>query len=176
MPTIDYIKPKTKRRSGAKLKALKFIVAHDTGNPNSTARNNVDYYKNSCNEMSASAHVFIDDKETIECIPLNEKAWHVRYDVKTDNAMFGFDANDYAIGVELCYFPKDIARSTKAYNTYVKYIADLLKANNLDPRIHVVGHYTLDPARKTDPVNAFKFIKKTWGNFIDDLTKEFSKK
>lgn len=167
----DYLPVKTKRRSGRKILGVKFIVAHDTGNPNSTAQGNVNYYKQSANDMSASAHVFIDDKDAIECIPLSERAWHVLYDVKTDNAMFGHDANDFAIGVELCYFPKDEARTTKAYNSYVKYIAGLCKTYKLDPRIHVVGHYILDPKRKTDPTNAFKVIKKTWGNFIDDLTK-----
>lgn len=172
----DFIEPKTKRRSGRKILGVKFIVAHDTGNPNSTAQGNVDYYKTSAKEMSASAHVFIDDKGVIKCIPLDERAWHVLYDVKTDNAMFGHDANDYAIGVELCYFPKDSVRTLKGYNCYVKYLANLCKMFNLIPAIHIVGHFQLDPKRKTDPMNAFKIIKKTWGNFIDDVTKEFNKK
>lgn len=167
----DLLPTKTKRRSGLKIKGVKFIVCHDTGNPNSTAQGNVNYYKNSANEMSASAHVFVDDKDIISCIPATERAWHVLYNVTTDNTMFGYDANDYAIGVELCYFPKDAVRSIKAYNSYVRYIAGLCKIFTLNPAIHLVGHFHLDPARKTDPMNAFKVLKKTWGNFIDDVIK-----
>ena len=48
---------------------VRFIVAHDTGNPGSTAAANVKYYERSRNEMSASAHIFVDDKEIVECIP-----------------------------------------------------------------------------------------------------------
>ena len=69
---------------------VKFIVAHDTGNPGSTAQNNVSYYEKTNNETEASAHIFIDDKEIIECIPAltsnkPEKAWHVRYNQSQDN-------------------------------------------------------------------------------------------
>lgn len=158
------------RRSGDKIKGVKFIVAHDTGNDNSTAMQNVNYFITSANEMSASAHTFIDDKDIIECVPLDEKAWHVRYNVPVDNTMFGVDANDYAIGVELCYFSKDKERSLKAYNNYVEYIAQKTLEYNLNPKTKIVGHYTLDPGRKTDPINAFKTFGKTWEDFIKDLS------
>lgn len=167
--TQKYLPKGSKRRSGDKLKAIKFIVAHDTGNDNSTALQNVNYYINSANEVSASAHTFVDDKEIIECVPLDEKAWHVRYNVPTDNVMFGVDANDYAIGVELCYFSKDKERSLKAYTSYVEYIAQKTLEYNLNPKTKIVGHYTLDPGRKTDPINAFKTFGKTWEDFIVDV-------
>lgn len=167
--TQKYLPKGSKRRSGDKLKGIKFIVAHDTGNDNSTALQNVNYFINSANEMSASAHTFIDDKEIIECVPLDEKAWHVRYNVPTDNVMFGVDANDYAIGVELCYFSNDKERSLKAYSNYVNYIAEKTITYNLNPKNKIVGHYTLDPARKTDPINAFKTFNKTWEQFIEDV-------
>ena len=83
--------------------------------------------------------------------------------------MFGVDANDYAIGVELCYFSKDKERSLKAYNNYVEYIAEKTITYNLNPKNKIVGHYTLDPARKTDPINAFKTFNKTWEQFIADV-------
>lgn len=167
--TQNYLPLGGKRRSGQKLVGVKFIVAHDTGNDSSTAAGNVNYYKNSVGEMSASAHTFIDDKDIIECIPLDEKAWHVLYNVTTDNRMFGVDANDYALGIELCYFSKDKERSLKAYSNYVNYIAQKTLEYNLNPKTKIVGHYTLDPARKTDPINAFKTINKTWEQFIEDV-------
>lgn len=165
----DYIAKGTKRRSGLKLTGPKFIVAHDTGNPNSTAKNNVDYYKRTANEMSASAHLFVDDKECVECIPLSEKAWHVLYDRKEDNRMFGGDANDIAIGVELCYFSKDKKRSLRAYENYVQVFANLCRKYKLNPKKHIVGHSRLDPGRKTDPENALKRIGKTFESLVQDV-------
>lgn len=170
MQTIkDFLPINTKRRSGLKLSGVKFLVSHDTGNPNSTASGNVNYYKNSANEMSASAHLFVDEKGIIECIPLNEKAWHVRYNVPKDNEMYGVDANDYSIGIELCYFPNDVSRTQKSYDKYVELHADLVIEHSLVPRRDIVGHYTLDPGRKIDPMSAFKVIGKSWDDFIIDV-------
>ena len=173
----DFIVKRTKRRSGLKLDKVVFITAHDTGNPNSTAQQNVNYYKRTANEQSASAHVFVDDIEIIKCIPLDEKAWHVRYDVKTDNAMFGDDANDISIGVELCYSSRGgKIDNLKAYENYVWYIATLCEAYDLTPKEHIVAHSTLDPARKTDPdKNSFKLINKTWNGFIKDVEAQLKK-
>jgi N-acetylmuramoyl-L-alanine amidase len=167
----DFIAIDTKRRSGDKLEKVRFIVAHDTGNEESTARNNVDYYKRSAKEMSASAHIFTDDKESILCVPLDEKAWHVIYEVPEDNRRYGDDANDEAIGVELCYF-KDKARSLKAYQNYVHVMAYLCHKYKLDPLKDIVGHETLDPKRKTDPTNSFKRIGKTFAIFLQDVVAE----
>lgn len=168
MITQKYL-PIGKRRSGLKLLGVKFIVAHDTGNPNSTAEGNVNYYASTYNEAEQSAHTFVDDKVIIECVPQNEKAYHVRRIVDTDNQLFGFDAIDWALAVELCYFD-DIERSRNAYKSYVAYIRDLCTKYGLNPLNSVVGHYKLDPTRRTDPLNAFKKIGKTWEDFIKDLS------
>ena len=37
---------------------------------------------------TASAHFFVDDKECIINVPIDEKAWHVLYDTPTDNYYF----------------------------------------------------------------------------------------
>ncbi|CAN5279835.1 hypothetical protein BH09BAC2_BH09BAC2_02520 [soil metagenome] len=107
----QYIPKPSRRRSGQFISKVKFIVAHDTGNPGSTASDNIRYYINTCQtvpkEKTASAHIFVDDKQIVECVPaiLNkpEKAWHVLYSVPTDDQLYGCDANDNAIGVEYCY-------------------------------------------------------------------------
>ena len=53
----------------------------------------------------ASAHIFVDDKECIVCIPVTEKAWHVLYNTPTDNQWYNADANnDVAFGVEAVIF------------------------------------------------------------------------
>ena len=143
-----------------------FIVAHDTGNPGSTAAGNRNWFQSE-DKVSSSAHTFIDDKEILEILPMDEKAWHVLYDRPLDNQMFGDDANDIAIGVELCYGGN--IDTVKAYEMYVWYIARLCKIYGLNPRSKVTGHFILDPGRKTDPVSALKTIGKTWNNFLSDL-------
>lgn len=168
--TQKYLPVGTLRRSGIKIEGIKFIVAHDTGNDKSTALQNVNYYINSANDMEASAHAFVDDTGVIECIPHTEKAWHVRRNVTKDNEMFGGDSNSFALGIELCFFSNDIPRSKLAYDNYIAYIKGLCAKYGLDPKKHIVGHYTLDPDRRTDPLNAFKYIGKTWQDFINDLS------
>ena len=117
----------SKRRSGQMIGRVRFLVAHDTGNKNSTASQNVRYYINSRNDISASAHLFVDDKEIIECVPAltgtPEKAWHVLYTVPKDNELYGVNANDAAIGVEYCY--GDTIDADKAYAKYIWVLAKL---------------------------------------------------
>ncbi|ATO51392.1 peptidoglycan recognition family protein [Brevibacillus laterosporus] len=149
-----YVTPRTKRRSGIPMKRIGFIVAHDTGNPGSTALANIRYYQNTCDSTNASAHTFIDDTGVWECIPATtgkpEKAWHVLYEIPRNNQLFNGDANDIAIGVELCYL------------------------YHLQPEKHIVAHCDLDPNRKLDPTkNAFKRMNITWNQFIQDVIKEY---
>lgn len=165
--TRDYIKHGN-ARSGQKIDRHLFGVAHDTGNPGSTARGNRNYFNNS--QPSASAHTFIDDKEILEIVPLDEKAWHNRYDNPEDNAMFGDDANDTAIGVELCFGGS--INFEEAYKRYVFYWAYLCKKYKWDPRKQIVAHATLDPRRRTDPHNALNKNGKTFQGFINDVLKE----
>ena len=160
--TQKHIPINTKRRSGLKLLGVKFIVAHDTGNDSSTALSNVNYYITSANEKEASAHAFVDDLGVIECLPLDEKAYHVRRVVS--------NAIDYAFGIELCYGSKWGDRNLTAYKNYVEYISGLCRKHNLNPKKDIVGHYKLDPTRRTDPLNAFKYLDKTWEHFIQDVT------
>lgn len=169
----DYIKAGTKRRPGTKRPNNLFVVAHDTGNAGSTAAGNVNYYKNSANDQYASAHYFVDDKEIIKCIPRTERAYHVIYDVTTDNVKYGDDANDAAVGVELCYGGKIDMK--KAYDKYVWLIAYLLKTGKLSAD-KVAGHFELDPARKVDPVkNGLAAAGKSWAQFKSDVKAEYDK-
>lgn len=181
----QYLTKGTKRRSGIKMPRVGFVVGHDTGNPGSTAKGNVNYYENSRNEMSASAHTFIDDKEIIECIPATigtpEKAWHVLYNVTKDNEMYGDDANDIAIGVELCYGESykngkltNKIDDKESYKRYIWYIAYVCYKFKLDPSKYITGHYVLDPKRKTDPaLNSFVKMGITWSKFLNDVIAEY---
>ncbi|MBI1920128.1 MAG: N-acetylmuramoyl-L-alanine amidase [Geobacter sp.] len=174
--TPRYLSTPSKRRPGRAMSpGVRFIVAHDTGNPGSTAGDNVRYYENSRNEQSASAHIFVDHREIIECIPVftgpPEKAWHVIYGVPTDDKMFGHDANDAAIGVEYCYGGGIDA--DEAYRKYVWIMAYACFRFSLDPRQHIAGHFILDPNRKTDPVTGLARSRRNYEQLLRDVALEF---
>jgi N-acetylmuramoyl-L-alanine amidase len=172
--TKNYLTAPSKRRSGILMPSVQFIVAHDTGNPGSTARANVSYYENSRDQMSASAHLFVDDKEIIECVPAltgpAEKAWHVVYDTPIDNSIFGDDANDIAIGVELCFGGR--INMAEAYKRYVYTLAAICHRFDLNPITKITGHYIIDPKRKIDPQNSLKMIGKNLVDLKKDVEAE----
>jgi N-acetylmuramoyl-L-alanine amidase len=172
----DYIPKPSKRRSGLMANAIRFLVAHDTGNKDATASQNVQYYINSRNDDSASAHIFVDDKEIIECIPAltgrPEKAWHVLYNVPKDNELYGANANDAAIGVEYCF--GDNIDADKAYEKYIWVLAKLCFVFQLNPSRDIVGHFFLDPKRKTDPVTGLAQSRRTYEKLLTDIVVEFN--
>lgn len=173
LPVVQHwIPAPSKRRRGLAMAPVRFLVAHDTGNPGSTAINNARYYARTANEQSASAHLFVDDRQIVECVPSltaqqPEKAWHVLYGVATDNQLYGCDANDAAIGVEYCY-GKDI-EADKAYAGYVWLLAHLCHRFQLSPDRDVVGHFMLDPQRKTDPVTGLAHSRRTYEQLLRDV-------
>jgi N-acetylmuramoyl-L-alanine amidase len=154
-----YINKNLNQRPGGK-RTPRYAVAHDTGNPDSTALQNFHYFNS--RQLQASVHVFIDDKDILVTIPLSEKAWHVRSNVS--------DANEWAIGVELCYGPS--IHFDEAYKRYVWFFAYLCQNYEWEPRDHIKGHYELDPARRTDPIHAFSQYGKTFSSFLKDVAKE----
>jgi N-acetylmuramoyl-L-alanine amidase len=176
--TPAYLTSPSKRRSGSAMSpGVKFIVAHDTGNPGSTARGNRNYYENSRDTQSASAHIFVDDREIIECIPAltsvrPEKAWHVLYNVLTDDQLYGVNANDAAIGVEYCYGGS--INADEAYRKYLWVMAKICFMFGLDPSTSIVGHCILDPKRKTDPVTGLLKSRRTYEQLLRDIVTEFN--
>lgn len=156
VPVYTDFLPFGTRRTGQKLTTGKprFAVFHDTGNPDTTAQDNVNYYRNTYNidwAMVASAHVFVDDKEAIICIPVTEKAWHVLYDTPTDNAWYGVDANDGAFGIEACYF-KNKERSMKSLDNACRIAAVFCESWTINPKNEMPGHQDIQ-ADKQDPGN-----------------------
>lgn len=74
--------------------APKYITIHNTGNPNSTAKNERTWLTNPDNPRSASFHYVIDAINVVECIPPNETANHAG-DGRGDGNM-------RSVGVEIC--------------------------------------------------------------------------
>jgi N-acetylmuramoyl-L-alanine amidase CwlA len=164
----------SERRPGLKMDKVLFIVSHDTGN-DLGAMHNVRYHQRTVNKMKASAHIFVDDKNIVECIPsiVNdpEVAWQVRESKPYDNVMYGKDANYYAIGVELSIKPR--GNNEEAYKRYIWTIAYLCYKYGLNPETDIVGHHLLDPGRKIDPENGLCKIGKTYEKLLKDVVKEY---
>lgn len=167
------VRPGTRLKTGSPA----FFVAHDTGNPGASADNHWTYFQRQT-DRTASAQVFIDDTKILEIIPAGtgpdpaEMAWHVLYNVTTDNQLFGYDANDVALGIELCYGGKiDFA---KAYDKLVWYLAMCCTKWGKTPSTHIVSHKQLDPARKSDIDQALATGGKKLGDLIRDVTAEMT--
>jgi N-acetylmuramoyl-L-alanine amidase len=167
----------SKRRSKQPAHKIRFLVAHDTGNPGSTAAGNVKYYENSCQQISASAHLFVDDKQIIECIPAltakPEKAWHVIYNCTEDKRLYQCKANDAAIGVEYCYGGKIDAE--QAYLRYVWVLAYACSKFHLDPAHDIIGHHKLDPARKRDPQSGLSASGRSYDRLLRDVAATYAR-
>lgn len=140
-----------------------FLVSHETANNSADAEAHYRYFQGT--NMAASAHAFIDDKTILEIIPLDEVAYHVQYQKTIDNRMFGDDANDDAIGTELCR----TGNFAKAYDRFVWYHAYLCKKFGIDPGKRIVAHETLDPERRSDPESWLNPNGVTWSDFISDV-------
>lgn len=100
-------------RPGTKLRPTS-VTVHNTANPNSTARNNRDYFSNHPNAR-ASSHYVVDDIEIIRCIPEDEVSWHA-----------GAVANSSSISLEVCEFT-DPLRQQRTNEQAASLVADILK-------------------------------------------------
>ena len=68
-----YININTYSRPGNKLTKVKKIIVHYTANNGATANNHYNYFNN-LKGRYASAHIFVDKKEALCIIPLDEIA------------------------------------------------------------------------------------------------------
>ncbi|WP_036634199.1 N-acetylmuramoyl-L-alanine amidase [Paenibacillus massiliensis] len=93
------------------------ITIHNTGNASSSAANERSWLTNKSNTRTASYHIAIDEKEAIECIPLNENAWHAGDGSKSGSG------NRTSIGIEIC----ESGNYAKTLDNAVQLVASMLK-------------------------------------------------
>lgn len=133
---------------------IKYIVIHDTANPNKGSNAEAHFkYFNSKN-LDASAHFFVDDGKILQIVEEYNRAWHCG-DGKGKNKI----TNDNSIGVEMCInsdgdFEKTIENTIKL-STY------LLDKYNLDINC-LVRHF--DASGKICPN---EFYENNWGKWND---------
>jgi N-acetylmuramoyl-L-alanine amidase CwlA len=93
------------------------ITIHNTGNPSSTAANERTWLTNPTNLRQASFHIAVDEREAVECIPLNENAWHA------GDGSSAKSGNRTSIGIEIC----ESGNYAKTLDNAATLVASMLK-------------------------------------------------
>jgi len=122
-------------RPGKSMGELQGIVIHWVGNPNTSARNNRDYF-NGLQGAYASSHEIIGlEGEVVLCIPENEVAYHVGSKTYTRECLerVGDSPNYHLYGIECCHLDWDGLMTSETYKTLVLRVADLCFEWQLDP-------------------------------------------
>ena len=96
------------------------ITIHNTGNPSSTAQNERNWLTNISNSRTASYHIVIDEKEAIECLPLNENGWH------SGDGSGSKSGNRTSISIEIC----ESGNYSQALDNAAELVAKLLMDRN----------------------------------------------
>lgn len=147
----------------AKVRAKKWIVIHETGNPSKGAGANAhaNYLENLAkqNDTFLSWHYTVDDKHIIRHIPDNEVAWHAGDGTKEGGG------NMAGIAIEICVNPESDFKV--AMKNAESLAADLMKAYNL-PLSAVKQHHDFSSYGKNCPQNIRD--KGLWGEFLNGVS------
>lgn len=135
-----FISPNKFSRPQLKLNGVRKLVLHWTANYGATAENHYSYFNN-LKDRYASAHIFVDKKEAINIIPLNEVAYHANDGSYRGVSALKPNANYLSIGVELCV-EKDGTFHKDTIAKAVKVFAELCKKYKLNEN-DIVRHYDI---------------------------------
>jgi N-acetylmuramoyl-L-alanine amidase len=129
-------------RPGKKLSPAKGVVIHWVNNPGTSALQNRNYFEglklqslNNPKAVFASAHFVVGiEGEVIQCLPVDEMAYHVGAKTYTPEAIgrFGHYPNNCTLGIELCHPTRDGKFSPETWMSAVELAAHLLKQFNLE--------------------------------------------
>ncbi len=140
---------------------IKYLVIHDTGNPNkgAGALNHRNYVEN--NTRGASAHYFVDDKVIVQYVGDSLAAGSVgdgkgRYGITNSNSL----------SIEMCI--NSDANYAKTYKNTVELTKNIMKKFNI-PIDRVVRHY--DASRKNCPGHMRQNNWSKWWKFKKDIQK-----
>jgi len=166
-------------RPSIKLKQVKKIVLHWTANPGASAENHQKYFNGTAikSKTYASAHIFVDSKEAICIIPLDEVAYHANdhYERNANGEVFrgvpelAPNANKLSLGIEMCV-EKDGSISQYTIQRTAKVIAELCKTYKLDEN-DIVRHYDVThkpcPKPLVDDPEQFKQFRAQVGAILN---------
>lgn len=136
-------------------KPFTHITIHSTSNSNSTAQNERDNLNRKGNTSSTGFHIAIDDKQAIECIPLDTVAYHA------GDGGYG-QGNSHSIGIEMC----ESGNREKVLERTIKVTKHLMDKYNI-PIDNVVRHY--DWSKKNCPRILNYNNWEGWRIFLDKL-------
>ena len=114
------------------------MTMHYTGNNKDTARANANYFGGA--GRNASAHLFVDDTEIYQSVPLNSVAWHCG--AQTYKHAYCRNAN--SIGIEMCCTAGNykISEKTKQNAAYLcAYICKMLGISAGEVDKYVLRHW-----------------------------------
>jgi N-acetylmuramoyl-L-alanine amidase CwlA len=134
--TKDYLTPNKWSRPQKKIVKVKGIVIHWVANPNTTAANNRNFFESRKlgTKGFGSAHFIVGQQgEIIQCMPLEEMAYHVGSTTYTADALkrLGSYPNELTLGIECCHIDWEGNMKDTTYNSIVDLTAYLLKQYNL---------------------------------------------
>ena len=144
--------------------SIKYIVIHYTANNGDTAKNNLNYFANNQN-LSASAHYFVDENEVCQSVKDADTAYHCGAKTYKHNVC----RNSNSIGIELCsrkdtngkFYFKD-----KTVANALSLTKELMQKYNI-PVANVVRHY--DVTGKICPAPMVN-DEKLWKEFLSKLS------
>lgn len=144
---IDYLPKGTVARPGYKLDP-KFITIHNTG-VIASARDSSSFFKRQAANSYTSVHFFVDDKEVIQMLPLNEVSWHAGDGVNGRG-------NRESISIEIC----EVSNQEQANKNAIELCRKLLKEY---PRIPIVPHrYWINK-------NCPRLLLPVWYSFLGEI-------
>jgi N-acetylmuramoyl-L-alanine amidase len=140
-------------RPGKKLLPVKGVVVHWVENPGTSALQTRAYFEglksqslNNPKAVFASAHFVVGlEGEIIQCLPLDEMAYHVGAKLYTPEAIsrFGHYPNNCTAGIELCHPAWDGKFTPETWMSAVELAASLMKRFTLEPSTGIWTHHAV---------------------------------
>ena len=115
-------------------KTINYLVIHYTGNKGDTANNNAVYFARE--DVSKSAHYFVDENEVWQSVPDTDTAWHCA----SKNPKHKYCVNSNSLGIEICMLDKDGNIRLKSIANAIKLTKMLMQKYNINID-NVIRHY-----------------------------------
>jgi N-acetylmuramoyl-L-alanine amidase len=143
----QFLTPNKLSRPQKPMSQIKGLVLHWVANPNTTAKQNWQYFENKklkpeSNEYG-SAHEIIDlNGDSIICLPDNEIAYHVGSNAYTDECIkeLGNAPNYCSYGIECTHIDWNGTMTKETYDSLVNRCVELCVKYKLDPLKNIWTH------------------------------------
>lgn len=133
-----------------------YITIHSTANLKSTAKNERDNLARIDNNAKTGFHIVVDDKEAIECIPLNEVAW-------ANGDGYNGTGNRKSISIEIC----ESGDREKTINNAIQITKKIMRVAGINK---IKRHY--DWSGKICPRIFQENNWEQWNKFLEKVTRE----